>query len=31
VHIDIRVDPATNRDLTEMVREVTFRDDLFSA
>src|SRR5438128_513342 len=29
VHIDIRVIAATNRDLTEMVREVTFRDDLF--
>ncbi len=29
VHIDIRVIAATNRDLTEMVRQVTFRDDLF--
>src|SRR5438034_6005553 len=29
VHIDIRVIAATHRDLTEMVRQVTFRDDLF--
>ncbi len=29
LHIDIRVIAATNRDLTEMVRQSTFRDDLF--
>jgi len=29
VHIDIRVIAATNRDLGEMVRQATFRDDLF--
>jgi DNA-binding NtrC family response regulator len=29
VHIDIRVIAATNRDLSEMVRQSTFRDDLF--
>src|SRR2546430_13436628 len=28
-YIDLRVVPAPNRDLTEMVRQVTFRDDLF--
>jgi DNA-binding NtrC family response regulator len=29
VHIEIRVIAATNRDLSEMVRQSTFRDDLF--
>jgi len=29
LHINIRVIAATNRDLAEMVRQVTFRDDLF--
>jgi len=29
LHIDIRVIAATNRDLTDMVRQSTFRDDLF--